>query len=336
MVALGEQLNELVDSTTDFWAVDSIELKRRVPLEWAFGELLGVWGLGHDKVTCPHPDHEDSTPSFNLWAPDDYGVFQKFGCLGCSFRGDLFDLIEYAKGVGFADAVGIARDLADEYSHSGYEVGTFVKEEISPEQIRLEYEALCMAPAVGATLLRLLMMKSMPPAMQPYLETEWRWRGHANGSVSFPHFSVHEELTGVKFRDARIPRSRWGIDGGHYYSLYGSWRDRGRRNVVLVEGETDTAWTAWSLRNRECEVFGWTTAKLRPNDESLHLLKDRKVWMLPHGDSPGLECAEYWADRLTGAVILKSVPPNKDVQDCGIPVATLLGLPKRRAAEDAP
>ena len=49
---------------------------------------------------CPHPDHEDSTPSFHVYEDDGH-----FHCFGCQWHGDAIDLVREIEGLSFAEAL---------------------------------------------------------------------------------------------------------------------------------------------------------------------------------------------------------------------------------------
>lgn len=302
-------------------------IREQLPLEWTIGHLWGLWGVGKTRVSCPSGDHGDSTPSFNLWAPDNTGQYTKFGCYGCGIRGDVLDAIQLYYHVGFHEAIDIAVDkLIPEFQKSSYVCGLETRPESSVEEMRVVYDELCSMGHDQAILTRFQNSKFMLTT-GPYPHDEWRWRGHKSISgVSHPHYSPSDELFGVKFRDKLDLSKKWGIRGSKFSYLYGSWRDQGRENVVLCEGETDTVWAAWQLRDRNCDVMGIPTgAAQQPPYEAVAQLMGRKVWILFDGDPAGRRGASNWETRLAGAVIV-DVPDGEDLMSCGISVPKLLGL----------
>lgn len=300
------------------------EVKASIPLEWVVGELWGLWGVGSSKVSCPNPNHGDSTPSFNLWSRDGRGCFDSFGCYGCGLRGDVIDVVQITQGLSFPAALDyIDGVLLPKYQASGYQVQEVHKEDVTPDDIARCYNELDRDPQ---TLLKFLARMQMLPARE-YVEIEWRWAGHfLLDCVSIPHLDRDGALTGVKYRDYLDRERRWGILGSRFFELYGAWRDQGRRNVVLCEGESDTVWAAHQLAGRDCDVLGLATgAGQHPTVSNLEELEGREVWIMFDGDEAGDRAAKLWKSRLARGHIVE-VPAGEDLMSCNIPVAHLLGL----------
>lgn len=75
---------------------------------------LGVTVPKQGSTTCPLPDHEDSNPSFSIFADG-----SRWKCYGCDRGGGAIDLVKEFQGVSFidakrwlAEASGIARGMA--------------------------------------------------------------------------------------------------------------------------------------------------------------------------------------------------------------------------------
>ena len=67
-------------------------VKAAVPLIAYAGGLTDLQKRGGTLVgRCPLPDHEDSTPSFTVWPPNDNGP-GSWWCFGCSRGTDIIDL----------------------------------------------------------------------------------------------------------------------------------------------------------------------------------------------------------------------------------------------------
>ena len=73
--------------------------------------LLREVGLGIWQGTCPHPDHDDSTPSFTVWEKTN-----SWACYGChtgkkgldgNLGSDIYAFIQWIEGVNFVKAVHI-------------------------------------------------------------------------------------------------------------------------------------------------------------------------------------------------------------------------------------
>lgn len=303
---------------------DANWVKEQLPLEWVLGHLWGLWGLGSHKVRCPSPTHNDSTPSFNLWKPDSAGRYMKFGCYGCDLRGDVLDAIQIQANVSYMEALELAATkLVPEYQKSGYLPQVDSRPAVSRDEVKASYLELLELSYDLAPVVRFLNEKGMLEIL-PYQE-KWRVRGHRliNG-VSFPHYAADGTLTGVKFRDRSKMEKKWGIRGSQFPYLYGAWRDTGKLNVVLCEGETDTIWAAWQLRDRNCDVFGLPTGALQtPTEQQLAQLEGRDVWLAFDGDAAGNRAREIWMERLARGHNV-DVPIDHDLLSCGIPIWNLL------------
>lgn len=303
---------------------DANWVKSELPLEWVLGHLWGLWGLGSQKVSCPNPTHSDSTPSFNLWQPDSAGRFMKFGCYGCSLRGDVIDAIQIHFKVQYMEALDIATNqLVPEYKSSGFLPQVDTRPVVSRDEVEVAYNELLEYGDDLAPVVRFLNEKEMLSIL-PYQE-KWRVRGHhlING-VSFPHYSPSGVLTGVKFRDRAKLDKKWGIRGSQFPWLYGSWRDSGRQNVVLCEGETDTIWAAYQLQKRNCDVLGLPTgAAQAPTPQQIEQLEGRDVWLAFDGDDAGHRAIEVWMERLARGHIVE-VPLGHDLVSCKVSMANLL------------
>lgn len=55
---------------------------------------------GYYQARCPHPDHDDRSPSFTV-----YPEGQRAACWTCGFSGDVIDLIRWVRDVSFEEAV---------------------------------------------------------------------------------------------------------------------------------------------------------------------------------------------------------------------------------------
>jgi hypothetical protein len=55
---------------------------------------------GYFKACCPHPDHNESNPSFFVWPKN-----QRFKCFACDKGGDVVDFLVWVKGCTFDEAI---------------------------------------------------------------------------------------------------------------------------------------------------------------------------------------------------------------------------------------
>lgn len=86
-------------------------LRERVDIVELAGRHTDLRHSGRAYVgRCPHPDHDDSNPSFHVY-PD-----RRFHCYGCAWHGDVTDLWAIVNGVepGIEAALDLARELGVE------------------------------------------------------------------------------------------------------------------------------------------------------------------------------------------------------------------------------
>jgi hypothetical protein len=84
--------------------IDVAELKRHIDLVALVRAECGgltVTKEVHDRVVirCPFPDHEDRTPSFNIYSDDHWY------CYGCNRGGDAFTFLMFFHGISFKEAL---------------------------------------------------------------------------------------------------------------------------------------------------------------------------------------------------------------------------------------
>lgn len=305
-------------------------IKRRVPLQWAIGKFFGVWDAGADMIACPFPDHQDDTPSFNLWSPNDEGLPMRYGCFGCTAQGDVITLVMFARGVSFPEACRIAvEELAPEIETSGWKPSEAViqRHNASPVQLQKTLEAFGPLTAAGFdALLQFMRRKGLDgEPIERYAVEEWGWGGmvELGPTVYMPHRNAAGELTGIKYRSSRSD-SRWNEDGSSFPSLYGAWRDQGRENVFLAEGETDTIRAAYDLRDLAFDVFGLPSgANQKPTEAMRQQLRGRTVYLCGDGDKAGYTANRSWYESGIATFIVR-MPEGEDILSARIPVPELI------------
>lgn len=308
------------------------------PIDWVLAHLTGTWVAAGEMINCPLPGHDDSTPSFNLWAEDENGVPQRYGCFGCGRGGDVVGLISEIEGLSDQAALVRAIKLGEQEAADQYERKRTPKPKKEPVRPHAEtYKMIkdAMGHREYDVLYRFMESKNMlGEAIHDYATEEWGWAAIGN-EVVFVHRALGNETTGIKYRDPRKTtgsKGRRNEDGSHFPALYGSWRDKGRHHVLLCEGETDTVWGAFCLRNEEdWDVLGLPSgAGQRVDQEWLELLKDREVTLAfdadapdSRGHRPGPEAALKWCAERPGTLVAR-LPEGEDLLSCNIPVKELL------------
>ena len=278
---------------------------------------------------CPLP-HQDDTPSFNLWAEDTDGFPLRYGCFGCGANGDVIDLIRLFSGCGFLEACRIAvEELIPAMQASSWlpadRKPTALRAAATPAQLE---GALTRQPSLSAPVQTFIERKHMGEA-GAYAVDEWEWAGAALPAPTavFPHYDWDQRLTGIRYRSVRREGTRWTELGSRFPALYGAWRDQGRPAVVLCEGETDTVWAAWQLRDRPVDVLGLPAgAAQKPLEAARAKLQFRTVWLAFDADMAGRIAEARWREHLAPVcnVFVIRLPEGEDVLSCGVPIRDLM------------
>lgn len=299
------------------------------PLDWTLAELTGVWAEQGEMISCPLPGHDDSSPSFNMWDPDEDGVPQQYGCFGCGRRGRVIDLIMEVEGVDEAGAYTRAAELADKESSEQYERKKQPKPKKVPRRpladtYRLILEAMDVREF--AALHEFMKLKGLRgEALESYAQEEWGWASSGDW-ITMPHYALGKEMTGIKQRHKNGEgKRRRNVEPSEFPALYGTWRDKRKPRVLLCEGETDTVWAAWSMRDSDdVDVLGLPSgAGQFVSREWLDVLKDREVVVAFDADDSGFKAAARWCDARPGTLVAR-LPEGEDLLSCGIPVAEVM------------
>lgn len=304
-------------------------VKSNLPLSWMVGRAWGIWDADEGMVCCPLPDHKDDTPSFNLWNYNDIGQPTKFGCFGCGVKGDVIDIIKILEDCDFSKALDRAVDFyIPEFESGDWELPPpRVVKRATMEDMKLEYEVFGEHdPLVLANYLYKRRIKQI----LSYVVDEWQWKCKKwPPLLATPHYDIDSELVGIRIRNAHNDQ-KWSIGGSNFTNLYGIWRDKGKPNVIICEGETDTVWSAYCLKERNCEVFGIVNASHQPNRTAISQLSGRRIYFLLDNDEAADRAVNTWSKALEGKADLFDkrfrMPRGLDVIQTDKPVDQILKL----------
>jgi hypothetical protein len=297
-------------------------------LDWVLAELTGVWVAANEMISCPLPGHDDSTPSFNLWAPNDEGVPERFGCFGCGRRGDVVDLVMELEGLEQDAAYTRCFELAaaEREAPTPERAKTpQARPAASPQDLTARYDAIVagMRQAEFDVFSRFMREKGLGgEELEQYAMEDWGWTATRERAIVMPHRGPDGALTGIKYR-ARD--RKWNEPGSRFPNLYGIWRGLEAPTVVLCEGESDTLWAAWSLRDEEdIAVLGLPSGAMQQlNSDWLAVLEGKSLVLAFDADKAGMDAARRW-HAARGDVLLARLPEGEDLLSCGIPVHELL------------
>lgn len=259
------------------------------------------------------PFHDDHDASFAIWKLDD--DTELCGCWSCDFRpGDVYDFLRRKRDVSFPEAVRLVAD----YAKAGLPTAPAIPERVidpeAPERFRAavrETEGKSLA-----TLAELLLDKNHP-ATAEWVATEFKV-GVRKGEIVIPHYGPNGELDAAKWRT--LDRKPVAFPGSNLVALYGAWRDLGRRDVVLCEGESDTWAVAYLLRDSDVDVLGLPSGvSQKPKPEWVSQLRDRNVTLLFDGDDAGCRAAAQWIGSLSNQADIRvaMLPEGEDAVSAG-------------------
>lgn len=258
------------------------------------------------------PFHEDHDASFAVWQTDDGS--ELCGCWSCDFRpGDVYHFLQRQLGINF----GAALKLAVEYGRDGLPPAPAIPERtIDPNAIERIRGVVASTEGNGLNLLAELLLEKGHPATAEWVAHEFRV-GSTGSEIVIPHYARGGSLDAAKWRT--LDRKPIAYTGSQLDSLYGAWRDVGRNDVVLCEGESDTWAVAYLLRDRAIDVVGvpsGVTAKPRP--EWVEQVRGRNVTILFDADDAGRRGLISWIKALgSGSVRVAMLPEGEDAVSAG-------------------
>jgi hypothetical protein len=270
----------------------------------ALGIDLSLEMNGDFTGLCPfHDDHE---PSFSVYM-NEKGE-QKWACHPCQTYGDVFDFIQQLQHCDFAEAKRVVLELRDS--------GVLPDAPLSVTKRRADPKVLerllNRAKGLVGVLPELVEDRGINV---PFAWIRGEWNCTDDGAyVYIPHYDKDGELVGLK--------RRWHLDwspiaeaGSDLSNLYGTWRDRGRTDVVLCEGESDTWLVSYLLRDSPIEVLGLPHGVCAPTSEWITALTGRTVTILFDADEAGRKAVESWCLQ-AGPVLALKVAILPDGTDC--------------------
>ena len=290
------------------------------------------------RALCPW--HDDDEPSLHAFMGDD--GFERIGCFPCGFTGDVFDVIRKVRGGSFGEALAYAGNLLDQgvaVSSGTSSVVVLGGSAATPTFDFVAYasESQALAGVDQGPILSLLADKGC--AISPeWIRSEFGVGRNERAEVVIPHWDRAGSVLGIKFR--ALIGDEWtkkNARGSRLTSLYGAWRDKGQRTVILTEGETDTWTAAWTVKeDRDALVLGLPTGAGKPPLEDwIESLRDRDVVILFDADEAGRSAARRWwieARKVASSVRVARLPEGQDATLAGTEaVALAISI-----AEDAP
>jgi hypothetical protein len=269
----------------------------------AMGVDLSLEMNGDFTGLCPF--HEDHTPSLSVYNGDQG---QKWTCWACLSYGDVFDFVQKLNDCTFAEAKAFVLELRDTGQLPAAPVSV-TKRRADPKELE---KLLNRSKGFSGVLPELVEDRGINV---PFAWIRGEWGCTDDGAyVYLPHYDKDGELVGLK--------KRWHLDwipiaeaGSDLSSLYGCWRDKGRTDVVLCEGESDTWLVSYLLRDSPIEVFGLPHGVCSPTPEWITALTGRTVTILFDADEPGRKAVESWCQE-AGSVLALKVAILPDGTDC--------------------
>ena len=277
-------------------------LRERVDLADLAGRYTDLKPSGQALAgCCPHPDHEDESPSFHIY--DD----RRFHCYGCKWHGDVTDLHAGMKGLRPGMEAGL--DLAREFGVDLATVSAEAKEKAERRR-NLEADYLARAQEHHEDLSR-----------QPRVVEWWEGRGFdeelrekfllgvagAGAEATIPFWNRGRVHGLIRRKLEKDPDHKYLLPNKEQFPL--GYRPlfipgRVREGVFVVEGYIDAV--ALATLGYGVAAIGGT----HPNQEQLAELRQLPgpLYVLPDADEEGEKAARRLVEELFPKAML--CPPE--------------------------
>lgn len=313
-----------MSDTPDLFGPDVETLRRSLPIRVVANFLTGEGAPGPHILadgTALCPFHADTNESFYLWDGDD-GI-ERWWCQVCNIGGSIFDLIMRTKGCNFGQAVEIAQRILATLP-PGYVPPAVTPKTRAPQVDdwinRIDVARSRAAEKDGLLAVRLGFVENNEAEAVAahewdlYLRTTWGWGIDPDfGSILLPHWNEKGELTGCKVRGSGSKES---LPGSKYAALYGAWLQRRFRDVLILEGESDTVYAGFQAGKEQIplDVFGLPSGANRPPlQENLDFLgTGGTVYLALDPDRAGVAATRQWITALTNY-------GHRDIRVCSLP-----------------
>lgn len=267
------------------------------------------------------PFHDDHDASFAIWQTEEGA--ELCGCWSCDFRpGDVYDFLRRKLSCTFTDALRLVADYAKNPLPPAQPIPDRVIDPEAPERFRA---AVRETEGKSLAALAELLIEKNHPATAEWIAAEFKV-GVRKDEIVIPHYGPHGELDAAKWRT--LDRKPVAFPGSNLVALYGAWRDVGRPDVVLCEGESDTWAVAYLLRDAGIDVVGLPSGvSQKPRPEWVDQLKGRNVTLMFDADESGCRGAAQWIGVLAPQASLRvaALPEGEDAVSSG-PEAVLTAL----------
>ena len=283
---------------------------RRAPIDLIAVEL-GVSWTEDGRALCPF--HDDHRPSFEVWW-DERGPCWRWGCFPCGASGDVFDLVQRLEGLSFNEALErvdrLVRDLPAERRVAAG--STKPKFDLAAcEAFVAEAREIAAANEGWLCVTTGLVPETAPAdyraAADSFLREELRWGVDHEGHLVMPHYDAADQLMGAKIR--ALDGDKWCFPGTTLSALYGAWRPRKTRYVLLTEGEGDVAYALLQSPPVDALSLPAGARSMADVPDAWRALEADVYFLAFDSDEHGFKATDRWLEALRG----------RDVRVCRLP-----------------
>lgn len=299
-----------------------------LPMEWLLHHYGYPAALDGHRLVLSCPFHPDSRPSFTVRVAEDGTEIA--GCWSCPDKqsGDLIDLIRWLTGApSFGHAVALLAPLQAEFAadaawHARPKRALQAAPKEDPEVFAaLAAQAYAVAVAGSPLLGEFIAWKRSADRgwqhLSPeFLMTEWAvgvmpdrtetrqlsnpdsgaYSSHTRAvpgrQIVVPHFDADQVCRAIKTR--YIGGKLISMRGSDLSHLYGSWKPRRHRSVVVCEGESD-AWVASAVVRDRADVRALPSGATGPKPQWMEYLSQwPEVVLAFDGDATGRKATALW------------------------------------------
>lgn len=231
--------------------IDIESLKDSINIVDVISEYADLERTGHNsyKAKCPHPQHDDKTPSFHIRG--DKGFFKCFGG-GCDFKGDVITFIEEMEQIDFIEAV----KLLIEEGGLDYEelqtTTTYIREDFNLSKLQKAIELFNDSKTIDESVLDkyrnkhyYLLDRGFKQKTLNYFEIGYCADANDNlyNRVTIPHRDKNGKLVTINGRTTADQKPKYKFYGNTEKSctLFNIHNiEANDKPIFLTEGELDT------------------------------------------------------------------------------------------------
>lgn len=204
-------------------------------------------GTNTYKAKCPHPEHDDTNPSFYVKEDKQY-----FNCFSCGFKGDVISFIEEMEGIDFLEAVELLIESGDLNYEELKTSTTYIKDTFDLSKLQKAINLFNEEHTIDESRLdkynynhRYLLNRDYTKEILNYFEIGYcsDINDRLYNRVTIPWRDKKGRLVGINGRTVsnKKPKYLYSKDSNKNHVLYNIDKlEKSDEPIFLTEGELDT------------------------------------------------------------------------------------------------